>query len=57
MTPGNIIALCGVIITLVIAFAKFIASLSEFSAVVKKLTAQIEEMKNASEKKHDELWR
>ena len=52
MTPGNIIALCWVIITLVIAFAKFIAALSEFSAAVKQPTAQIAEMKNASEKKH-----
>ena len=57
MTPGNIIALGGVIITLVTAFAKFVAALSEFSAAVKQLTAQIAEMKNASEKEHDELWR
>lgn len=57
MTTGNIIALGGVIITLVIAFAKFVAALSEFSAAVKQLTAQIAEMKNASGKEHDELWR
>lgn len=57
MTIGNIIALGGVIFTLVTAFAKFVAALSEFSAAIKQLTAQIAEMKNASEKEHDELWR
>ena len=57
MTPGNIIALCGVVITLIFAFAKFIAALSEFSSAVKQLTKQIAEMKDASQKEHDELWR
>lgn len=57
MTPGDIISLGGVLITLIIAFAKFVGVLSEFSAAVKQLTAQIAEMKNASEKEHDELWR
>lgn len=57
MTPGDIIALGGVIITLITVFTKFGAVLSEFSAAVKQLTAQIAEMKNASEKEHDELWR
>lgn len=56
MTPGNIIALFGVIITLIFAFAKFIAELSEFSSAVKQLTQQIKEMKDASQKEHDELW-
>lgn len=56
MTPGTIIALLGLIATLAIAFAKFIAALAEFSAAVKQLTAQIAEMKNASQKEHDELW-
>ena len=56
MTLGNIIALCGVIITLIFAFAKFIAALSEFSSAVKQLTQQIKEMKDASQKEHDELW-
>lgn len=57
MTPGNIIAMCGLIITLIFAFAKFIAALSEFSSAVKQLTQQIAEMKNASQKEHDELWK
>lgn len=57
MTPGNIIALCGVVITLIFAFSKFIAALSEFSSAVKQLTKQIAEMKDASQKEHDELWR
>lgn len=57
MTPGDILSLGGVLITLIFAFAKFVAALSEFSAAVKQLTAQIAEMKNASEKEHDELWR
>ena len=57
MTPGNIIALCGVIVTLIFAFSKFIAALSEFSSAVKQLTAQIADMKSASQKEHDELWK
>ena len=56
MTPGTVIALIGLIVSLVIAFAKFIAALAEFSAAVKQLTVQIAEMKNASQKEHDELW-
>ena len=56
MTAGSVIALIGLILSFVIAFARFVAGLAEFSAAVRSLTEEVKSIKRASQKEHDALW-
>ena len=56
MSAGSVIALIGLILSFIIAFARFVAGLAEFSAAVRSLTEEVKSIKRTSQKEHDELW-